>query len=301
MRIAIYTKQLTILVILTIIIITPNTSKFQYPKETQLIDLPVFSGNRALGDVAYQVSLGPRTMGSYANRQVGNWLIDQLRASEWEVLTQDITWENQPIRNIIARRGHGNPWILIGAHYDTRFISENDPDPTMRLAAGVGANDGASGVAVLLELARVVPKELEKEIWLVFFDAEDNGRIENWDWILGSQALVNSLMVTPDKVVIVDMVGDSNLQLFMEKNSDQALNQEIWDLAMDLGYSQFIPTYRYRILDDHVPFLRANVPAIDIIDFDYPYWHTTQDTLDKLSASSLEAVGATLLAWIMQP
>ena len=98
------------------------------------------------------------------------------------------------------------------------------------------------------------------------------------------------------------MVGDADLTLFWEQYSDPALSQEIWQVASELGYnSQFIPEYKYRILDDHVPFLEIGVPAVDIIDIDYAYYHTTQDTADKVSAESLQAVGDTLLTWLLQP
>jgi Zn-dependent M28 family amino/carboxypeptidase len=136
------------------------------------------------------------------------------------------------------------------------------------------------------------------EIWLVFFDAEDNGRIQGWDWILGSRAFVDGLSGKPDAVVIVDMVGDMNLEIYKEKNSDQELTESIWGVAAQLGYHQFKPTPKYAMLDDHTPFLQAGIPAVDIIDFDYPYWHTSQDTADKVSANSLEAVGETLRTWL---
>ena len=155
-------------------------------------------------------------------------------------------------------------------------------------------------MAVLLELARSLPKDTVP-VWLVFFDAEDNGRIEGWDWILGSREFVkNNPAVRPQAVVIVDMIGDADLNLYKERNSNAAITDEIWAVAKELGYEdKFIPEYKFSMLDDHTPFLEAGIPAVDIIDFDYPYWHTTQDTPDKVSAASLNAVGATLRAWII--
>jgi len=152
---------------------------------------------------------------------------------------------------------------------------------------------------VLLELARALPKSLDKNVWLVFFDAEDNGDIPGWDWILGSRAFAESLDDKPDGVIIVDMVGDADLNLYFERSSNVDFSNEIWSTAAKLGYSQFIPAAKYLILDDHTPFLQMGVPAIDIIDFDFPYHHTSEDTLDKVSAQSLEAVGETLYAWIV--
>jgi Zn-dependent M28 family amino/carboxypeptidase len=133
----------------------------------------------------------------------------------------------------------------------------------------------------------------------VFFDAEDNGRIEGWDWILGSRAFVESLSFKPQAVVIVDMIGDADLNIYLERNSDETLRTEIWDTAASLGFDDvFIAQDKHSMIDDHTPFLQAGIPAVDIIDFDYPYWHTVQDTPDKVSAESLQAVGETLWTWI---
>jgi Zn-dependent M28 family amino/carboxypeptidase len=163
-----------------------------------------------------------------------------------------------------------------------------------------GANDGASGVAVLLELARVLPHDLEGQIWLVMFDAEDNGHLEGWDWILGSSAFAESLAEVPDGVVVVDMIGDADLQIYLEINSDKSLRTDIWEQAASLGHADvFINEEKFSMLDDHSPFLRLGIPAVDIIDFDYPYWHTLSDTPNKVSADSLQIVGETLLAWLL--
>ncbi|HSO12132.1 MAG TPA: M28 family peptidase, partial [Anaerolineales bacterium] len=101
-------------------------------------------------------------------------------------------------------------------------------------------------------------------------------------------------------VVIVDMIGDAGLNIYKERNSNQELTDQIWETARSLGYENvFIPEYKFSMLDDHTPFLEAFIPAVDIIDFDYPYWHTVQDTPDKVSAESLQAVGETLQTWVM--
>lgn len=258
-----------------------------------------FDGERAYQDVEYQVSLGPRTPGSQAHDQAVAWMQEELRANAWTVELQETTYNNQPVRNVIAKRGETNtPWIIIGAHYDTRLKADQDaqqPD-----APVPGANDGASGVAVLMELARVLPEDLDMQIWLVFFDAEDQGNLPGWNWIYGSRAFVESLASDPQSVIIVDMIGDAGLNIYQERNSNSELTAEVWSAAAELGYDQFIPEEKYSILDDHTPFLERGIRAIDIIDFDYPYWHTIEDTPDKVSAESLKAVGDTLLHW-MQP
>jgi Zn-dependent M28 family amino/carboxypeptidase len=260
----------------------------------------VFDGERALADIKTQLDLGPRPPGSTAHSRTVKWIAAELKENGWTVEIQETTRLGHPVRNIIAKRGRGQPWTILGAHYDTRFVADQDPDSTKRDDPVPGANDGASGVAVLLELARVLPSRLDQQVWLVFFDAEDNGNYEGWDWILGSQAFVDELEGEPDAAVIVDMIGDADLNIHLERNSNRKLANEIWTRAARLGHGKvFIPTPKYRMIDDHTPFLNAGIPAVDIIDFDYPYWHTTEDTLDKVSAESLQAVGETLLAWVL--
>jgi Zn-dependent M28 family amino/carboxypeptidase len=152
---------------------------------------------------------------------------------------------------------------------------------------------------VLLELARVLDTtKTNQQIWLAFFDAEDQGELGGWDWIVGSQYFADSLTLIPSAVVIVDMVGDSDQQLYYERNSNVELMAELWNVAHRAGYESFIKRYKWNMLDDHTPFLARGWRAIDIIDFDYPYWHTVDDTPDKISPISLERVGRTLEIWL---
>ncbi len=259
-----------------------------------------FDAERALADVATQVALGPRIPGSEAHRQTGDWILGQLQTAGWETQVQEFAFGGVRLRNLIGRAGPGGPGgLLLGAHYDTRPYA--DRDAVSPQAPVPGANDGASGVAVLLELARVIPQEhLREPVQLVFFDGEDSGRIDGWPWIVGSTEFIAQGQSPPDRAVIVDMVGDADLQLYLEANSDPNLAAEIWAVAEQAGMTAFIAEPGRKILDDHVPFVDAGIPAVDIIDIDYPYWHTTQDTLDKVSAASLAQVGKTLLAWLEQ-
>ena len=257
-----------------------------------------FDGQRALENVQYQVEQGARTPGSAAHAEVANWLTLELKNAGWNVETQETIASGIPVTNIIAKRGTGTPWIILASHYDSRIYADRDPNLENRQLAVPGANDGASSTGVLLEIGRVLPARINKEVWLVFFDAEDDANISGLDGELGSQYFVTNLQGKPDSMVLLDMVGDKDLNLYMEKNSNPQLNQEIWRTASELGYTQFIPDYKYAVIDDHTPFLQANIRAADIIDFDYPYWHTTQDTLDKVSAKSLKAVGDTILHWL---
>jgi Zn-dependent M28 family amino/carboxypeptidase len=259
-----------------------------------------FSGERAYHHIVDQVAFGPRIPGSPGHSAFIEWLTQALNDNGWKTKVEEASIAGQIAKNITAKRGRGDMWVILGAHYDTRIFADEDPDPNLRTQPAPGANDGASGVAVLLELSRALPKDLPVELWLAFFDAEDNGRIAGWDWILGSQAYAETLRGIPDAVVIVDMVGDADLNIYKEKNSDPDITNAIWAQADALGYKQhFIPTEKYSILDDHTPFLQRGIPAIDIIDFDYPYRHTTQDTVDKVSGESLMVVGKTLQYWLM--
>jgi len=259
--------------------------------------LQTFDGARAYQDVVRQVDLGPRTPGSSAHAAVVSLIREELEQAGWQVEIQETAKMGHRIQNIVAKRNDTLPTVIIGAHYDSRLKADNDPDPAKQTEAVPGANDGASGVALLLELARVLPKN-SVPAWLVFFDAEDNGTIEGWDWILGSRAFAESLTFKPQAVVVVDMIGDKDLRIFQEGFSDKALSAAIWSEAEKLGHTAFVPEARYNIIDDHVPFLDQGIPAVDIIDINYDYWHTTQDTADKVAPESLQAVGETLLAWL---
>lgn len=261
--------------------------------------IEAFDAEKAYTHVLNQMALGPRTPGSKAHASMINYIQDELHSYGWNVEIQSTERLGHPIKNIIAKRGSGGDWVILGAHYDSRLLADNDPNINNRTQPVPGANDGASGVAVLLELARIIPEDVDKMIWLVFFDLEDQGRIDSWDWILGSQAFADTLEGTPDSVIIVDMIGDANLNIYRERNSYPPLVDEIWQIAADLGYREFfVNSEKYSILDDHTPFLSKGLQAIDIIDFDYPYWHTLEDTADKVSPESLRMVGEVLITWL---
>jgi Iap family predicted aminopeptidase len=259
-----------------------------------------FDGQHALRDVETQVAFGPRIPGADAHAKALAWMQSELETAGWRVSRQSLTYMDHDIENLIASRSDEPPQIIVGAHYDSRLRADRDPDPARRIEPVPGANDGASGVAVLLEIARILPRDTVP-VWLVFFDAEDNGRIPGWDWILGSQAFVTSLEVTPRAMILVDMVGGNNLRLPMEGNSDAALRESIWKTAAQLGYgSIFVPSVKYSVEDDHLPFLRAGIPAVDIIDLDYPYWHTTEDLPQQVSAQNLQIVGDVVETWLVE-
>jgi Zn-dependent M28 family amino/carboxypeptidase len=254
-----------------------------------------FSGRGAFAHVEAQMKIGPRPTGSEAWRATGDYIVRQLKVAGWAVEEERHAYQGTRIRNIIGRKGTG-PVVIIGAHYDTRLRA--DQDRANRTAPVPGANDGASGVAVLLELARTLDiRKLTREVWLAFFDAEDNGDLDGWEWTVGSRFMAQHLKVRPEVVIVVDMVGDRDQQLYYEGNSDPEWSRRIWAVAHRLGYGEhFIPVVKHSVYDDHIPFAQKGIPSVDIIDFDYPYWHTLEDTIDKVSAESLERVGRTLQA-----
>lgn len=256
-----------------------------------------FNGARAYQDILTQVNFGPRVPGSDAHAQTIRYIQQELLQSGWKVQLQQTDWLTFPITNIIANRSDQEPQLILGAHYDSRIRSDQDQDTSSQISVP-GANDGASGVAVLLELSRVLAKD-SVPVWLVFFDAEDNGGVDGRQWIMGSRAFVSNLKHHPEAAIIVDMVGDTSLNIYFEVNSNLGLSEEIWTIAGDLGYEEYFITHpKFRLLDDHIPFIEAGIPAADIIDFDYPYWHTSRDLPDKVSETSLQIVGETLLEWI---
>jgi len=220
-----------------------------------------------------------------------------------------------PVRNLVATTGEG-PTIIIGAHYDSRLYADNDPDPANHRQPVPGANDGGSGVGVLLELARVISEAYTPNVELrfVFFDAEDNGRIEPFTQLFGGYAggyLIGSYLYATNLdlrneniqyMLLVDLVGDHDQRFPIEGYSNQfapELVRDIWQVAADLGYETYFPNeVRGAITDDHVPFLQRGIPAVDIIDLNYDYWHTTSDTIEQVSADSLERVGRVLVAYL---
>ena len=259
-----------------------------------------FDGSSAFAYLEQQMTFGPRWPGSQGHREVGDYIVSTLDELGWSVEEQRFPYLNVEGRNIIGRANQGaGDVVILGAHYDTRAIADRTPGSE---APVPGAVDGASGVAVLLELARTLDLDaIEHEVWLAFFDLEDNGSggLPGFQWIVGSTHMVQNLDTKPQAMVLVDMVGDADQQLYYEGMSDPELQAEIWRIGADLGYGdQFIPELGYTLIDDHLPFALAGIPAVDIIDFRYEFWHTVEDTADKASPQSLTRVGRTLEVWL---
>jgi len=268
-----------------------------------------FDGNRALTAAVELFEFGPRIAGTAANRAAADWAIERFRRAGWAVTTQSFPLPGSPPtgptgRNVIASAGMG-PAVFVGSHYDTRIFADEDPDPQKRTLPAGGANDGASGIAVLLELARVLDVAATGHtVCLVMFDAEDNGDIGDWEWLEGSRYMVEHLSdlgrcATPQKVLVVDMVGERDQQIFKDLSVTDALQNAVWGVASRLDFGAWIrDRKRFSILDDHRPFWERGVPAAVMIDFQDPHWHTVDDTPDKLSAASLARVGQTVQVWL---
>lgn len=269
---------------------------------------PRFDGSKAFEFLEDQCAFGPRYPGSEGHKAVRSYIVSRLsefQAKVWEHPFQAIisTGDTLSLVNIEARFGDSRkPPILIGAHYDTR--PRADREEKDKSSPILGANDGASGVAILLELARLMQSsKCPVSVDLVFFDGEDygqNDRIE--DYLLGSKKHVSRLGTRrPSAVIIVDMVGEKDARFPVEEFSGAAsasLVNKLWNAAEELGIEAFERRRGRAIIDDHMPFIRAGIPAAVIIDFDYPYWHTLSDTPDKCSPESLEAVGRTLVRFL---
>lgn len=283
---------------------------FFMKKEEEPLTLPPFSAENAFAFLQQQCDFGPRVPGTNAHERCRIFLVNELRKHADNVVEQ--TFKHNASRlpgevkltNIIASfRPNEGRRVLLAAHWDSRPWADEETDSTKRNLPVLGANDGASGVAVLLEIARhlkAVPPPFGVDI--IFFDGEDLGTPgESRSYALGSQYYARNKAPSyhPLFGILLDMVGDKDLQIYYEGNSLRyagGVAERVWKLAARLGVREFIPTPRHEIFDDHIPFIEAGIPMIDLIDFDYPHWHTTQDTPDKCSPASLEKVGKVVLA-----
>jgi glutaminyl-peptide cyclotransferase len=274
-----------------------------------------FDAAQAMRWVQYQVAAGPRVPGMPGHRAIAEWLERELKARADTVEIQAFTHvtasgKRLELRNIIARFRPADPSrILYVTHWDTRPIAENDPDPSKRNLPIPGANDGASGTAMLLEVADVL-KRLPPMVGvdLLFVDGEDYGSFEPEDSLkdvlIGSRYFAAHLPAgyQPLFAVLWDMIGGRDQKIYEEANSvDGApeVVERVWRTAEDLGLGRmFSPLNGGYITDDHVPLLRKGIRAIDVIGFEnYRQWHhTMQDTVDKVSAETLNDIGRLALA-----
>ncbi|MCE7737277.1 MAG: M28 family peptidase [Candidatus Heimdallarchaeota archaeon] len=259
-----------------------------------------------------QIDLGPRIPGTQASLDFSTWLHDTVNSTKWQITTQNYTISDIELRNYwITKAGEpitDYPEYIIGAHYDSRLHADKECGKSTDCAPVPGANDGASGVAGILELMKHIPDELASHIGFVLFDAEDQGGLtlnnDLWGWIWGSEYFVDQMSTeqidATKAFVLFDMIADDDFRLPFEPNSDSNLVAEIWGMADQLGYgSIFVEEPGTGLIDDHIPFRNVGIPSIDIIDFTYPEHHTTLDDMDHVSEVSVAIVVDVILAWLI--
>ncbi len=276
-----------------------------------------FDRNSAFNWLEQQCEFGPRNPGSDGDYDCKEYLFKNLKEFSDTVFTQNFTYtelrENNTydLSNIIAEFNvNSEKHILLGAHWDTRPWADQDLNPSNRFTPILGANDGASGVAVLMELAKMFKSNPPPvNISIVLFDGEDMG-VEGIpdSYAKGSQYFAKNLPINkPDFGIIIDLIGDRVLEIPIERHSYRVapdLVNELWDLAEKLKLPAFQNRLGYDIYDDHIPLWEiAGIPAIDLIDFNYPnqrvnYWHTLNDIPQNCSPESLEQVGRLLTNYI---
>ncbi len=271
-----------------------------------------FDGARALEDVKTQVGFGPRIPNTEGHRQTGDWILERLRATADSVEEQAFIHvsregDSLALRNLIGRfRPDARERILYVAHWDTRPRADQSTNLAEQRLPVPGANDGASGVAVLLgvadALARVPPA---LGVDLVFVDGEDYGDFaRDEDVLIGSRYYAAHVDTTarPLFAVVWDMVGDRDLEIGQEANSVNfapEVVRRVWTRARELGYGRVFRNINAgAVRDDHIPLQEVGIRAIDVIDFDYPHWHRITDTVEQVSARSLEIVGNVALALV---
>jgi glutaminyl-peptide cyclotransferase len=266
-----------------------------------------FGGERALHDTADLVALGPRPSGSDALRRAQNLIIERLKAAGLVVRQDGFVAATPagdiPMKNVIGVLEGKRPGvIMIATHYDTKRMDK------IRF---VGANDGGAGSGALLELARTMAARGKPKYtyWFVFFDGEESvGKWTEEDSLYGSRHLVDTLRAQKllgnvRAMILLDLVGDADLTILKETNSYATYRDLFWDKAKALGYGRYFRPEFVTVDDDHLPFAQAGIRSVDLIDFMYggrkvpgKYWHTAEDTMDKISAKSLQIVGDVVLA-----
>ncbi len=283
-----------------------------------------FDGQRAYEYLKQVCDIGPRVSGTEGMLKQQSLLLKHFQKLGGKAWLQKFSYRRHPLTKrrvrlanlIVEWRPEAEERILLCAHYDTRPYPDRDPNPNLLKAAFLGANDGGSGVAALMELGHHVD-EMPAALGLdfVFFDAEElvyNDRTDKY--FLGSTWFAEQYKRNPPPYryqagVLLDMVGDKDLSVFQETRSatmpsTRPIVKEVWSTAARLGVKEFIPSARYEVNDDHVPLNNiAKIPTINVIDFNYPdrwnrFWHTTQDTPARCSAESLGKVGWVIQNWL---
>jgi glutaminyl-peptide cyclotransferase len=283
-------------------------------------------GTRAYGYLKELCKIGPRVAGSEANTRQRLLVSKHFEAKGAKVSEQAFTGKDPKSGAKVSMVNLVGSWrpeqlqrVVIGAHYDTRPFPDEEADPANRKLPFLGANDGASGVALLMEIANHLEKlTTSYGVDLVLFDGEElvygqGANNQVGEYFLGSKEFARRYADGVDTRriryryvagMVLDMVGDKNLTIDQEENSvalAPALVREVWTVARQLRATGFRNRVGQAVLDDHLPLNNAGIPTIDLIDFDYPQWHTSQDLPEHCSAASLEQVGKVVTGWLSQP
>lgn len=260
-----------------------------------------FSGARAFEYTAKAVSFGPRPPNSPAIHKLQAYILGHLKTTGCAITEDNFNGQAPqgpvPMKNIICKfPGKSGKAIVLSGHYDTKTIP-----------GFVGANDGGSSTGFLMEMANVLAGAARKDdVYIVFFDGEEAyGEWSDTNSLYGSRHLADKWAVegTTAKIkalINVDMIGDKDLDLAWNSGSAMSLQNLVWETAARLGYAKNFPHTGGVTGDDHVPFLQKGVKALDLIDFDDDFWHTTRDTMDKLSANSFQIVGTVVQSVLKQ-
>ncbi len=305
--------------------VTNNSSAAQNEQETETTESvkkeTIFNADSAYYNIEKQVSFGPRVPNSEGHKACGDWLVNQLKRYNLEVQEQAMklrAYDGTMLdsRNIIASyKPNAQRRLLLFAHWDTRPIADNDANVSKRTEPILGADDGASGVGVLLELARILQeKPLDLGLDIIFFDAEDYGSMGNDEsWCLGSQYWALNPHKPDYKAeagILLDMVGSKDATFYWEyfsKRYAPGILNAFWDKAGSLGYGKFfVKADGGATTDDHLPVIRdRNIPCIDIINYSPQnehgfgnYWHTHNDNMSIIDKETLQAVGHTLVEFV---
>jgi len=277
---------------------------------------PTFNGERAYRYLVHQVDFGPRVPGTKASAECRDFFYNHFTELGAHIDSQAFSFFDPysqtdiPLVNVIAGiKGDGevSDGIVLMAHYDSRPRTDYAHDPKLKDEPIDGANDGASGVAVLMELGNLFAEKAPPcDVDLVLVDGEDWGKPSDLDYyLLGSREFGRRGIREKYRFgIVIDLIGDSKQEIYREaysERSNKMLNDAIWSAAARLGITTFRDTVKHTIIDDHLSLISAGVPSIDIIDFDYPYWHTEFDTPDKCSPAALENVGRVLAEVIYNP
>jgi hypothetical protein len=306
--------------------INDNITQPHVALTSNLIDF--FNATRAFSYCEDQLEFGYRIPGTQAHNNCLNWM-ETFLFQYGTPQKHSFIYAGINCTNLILRVNPGHDKIVgFGAHWDSRLKADYDPNPNLQNQPVPGANDGASGVAVLFEMIQIISTQSidwDTEFWFFFFDAEDQGGLkingENWEYIIGSTLLVQDMVNNPlvyfqqgqtlqnmQAFFLLDMVGGTNLQFIFEGYSNSTLRNAVFEVGRSLGYTDAFPTSgaSYSITDDHRPFVYQNIPALDLIikfwdrssSSRWPYHHTTGDTLDHLDVQSLNITGRTLLQFM---